>query len=29
MVTQDVDFVVAADDVARAVEALQEAGFKL
>jgi len=28
MVTQDVDFVVAAEDVERAVAALQEAGFK-
>jgi hypothetical protein len=28
MVTQDVDFVVAADDVERAVRALEEAGFK-
>ena len=28
MVTQDVDFVVAAEDVARTVEVLQNAGFK-
>jgi hypothetical protein len=28
MVTQDVDFVVAAEDVERAVEVLQDAGFK-